>query len=83
MCVICITYDNKNLGNKFLCIMCTDFLEFVAVEFIIWSTFYLFILSKNDNSYSLHDVLKHKVYTVFRTNIWTCSLKNATSLPRK
>ena len=36
-------------------------------------------MTKNKDSYCLHYLLKYKINTVFRANIWTCSHKNATS----
>ena len=53
------------------------------LEFNICSTFYSVVLTKNNNLYILHNVLKHQSYTVFRTNAQACSHKNATSLWQK
>ena len=51
--------------------ICFDFLEFVAVKFILNLTFVQlfiwFVSSKNKNLYSLYNVSKHKIYTVFKT----------------
>ena len=61
-----------------------DISKFEAAKFNHnFSTFYRFILNKNKNLYSLHYVLKHKIYTVCRANTGTCSDKNATSLYQK
>ena len=32
-------------------------------------------MTKNTNLYRLHYVLKYKIDTLFRVNIWTCSHK--------
>ncbi len=54
--------------EKNLCIKHTDFLEFVAVKFNLNLLFVQlwFVLTENKNLYSLHYVLKHKIYTEFR-----------------
>ena len=47
------------LNNKmFMEIISTDFLKFVAAKFSICSTFYWFILTKNENSNSFMLCLK-------------------------
>ena len=52
----------------------TDILQVVAARFTL-NLVQLFIISTNEkmNLHSLHYVLKHKIYTVFRTNTQTCS----------
>ena len=64
-------FDNEIVGGEFSCIINTDFLEFIAARFSIRSTFYWFVLTKDKNLYSLHYMLKHKIFTVFRANTQT------------
>ena len=70
--------------EKKSCIIRTDFLENAAVKFnrnlSFFLTFYRFALTKNKNLHNLYQMLKHKIYTVFRTSTRTCSHKNITRL---
>ena len=42
-------HSYKILGKKLSCIICTDFLGFIAAKFSISSTFYQFWLIQNKN----------------------------------
>ena len=51
-------------------------LQLLIFTLIYYLFYFLSICTdKNKNLYSLHYVLKHKIYTVFKANTWTSSQK--------
>ena len=83
LCITCIhNFELWHSGQKFLSIICTYFLEFVAarfnLNFSICSTFYMFVLTRIKNSYSLNCLKTQNLHSIW---VWVWVLFNGISTP--
>ena len=78
-----LTFGSEILEKHLSSIIRIDFLKLLAAEFILNLTFVQllirFVSTKNKNLYSLYNISKHQIYTIFRVKARTCSHKKVTN----